>query len=65
MLDASAWVVRGSCGSGLHCYGWSRRCLGHHCILEWYVQHWGCVDWALSDCIAVSLFFFVEVIVRV
>ena len=65
MLDASAQIVRGPCGSGLHCYGWSHCCLGHRCILEWYVQCWGCVDWALSDHIGVPLFFFVEVVIRV
>jgi hypothetical protein len=65
MFDASAWVVRGSCSRGLYHYGWGHRCLRYCSILEWYVQHWGCMDWALSDHIAVLLFLFIEVIICV
>ena len=65
MFNASAWVVCGSCHSCLYCYGWGCRHLRHRCIFEWYVQHQRCMNQALSDCIAVSLFLFIEVVVRV
>ena len=65
MFDALALIVHSSCGGGLYCCGQGHHCLRHHCIFEWYMQRWRCMNWALSDCVAVFLFLFIEVVVCV